>query len=94
MTQEPFALRSSLCLRFQAVEKPLAQFIFQFLELLAQGGLGDLTLRGGARKVARPHDRYDVAKLLHLPRQQLWWEKKKSISTLALNLVNYSTSKT
>jgi hypothetical protein len=55
-----------------ALEEALAEFVLELLDLLAEGGLGDVAVRGGAGKIAGLGDGEDVAELVNFHRQKLW----------------------
>lgn len=56
----------------QAVEQGLAEFLFEFGDLLAERGLGDVEPGGGAGKAARLHHGDEVPELLQFHRICLW----------------------
>jgi hypothetical protein len=49
----------------EAVEKRLAQFRFQFLDLLAERGLGDVAAFGRAAETSRFGDRDEIGQLVN-----------------------------
>lgn len=59
-------------LAFQPGEKPVAEFGFQLLNLLAERGLRHVAVRGGAAEIAHPGDGERVAELVEFHRQCLW----------------------
>ena len=62
--QEAFAGVGELGAARQAVEEAFAQLLLELLDLLAERGLGNVALLGGAREVARPGHGDDVTQLL------------------------------
>jgi hypothetical protein len=53
------------------IEQPLAQLVFQLLNLLAERRLGNVAFFGGAGEIARARHRHHVTKLVHFHRQRL-----------------------
>lgn len=56
----------------QAVEERLTQFLFEFLNLLAERGLGDVTAFGGAAEASRFSDSHKVGQLMDFHVDSLW----------------------
>jgi hypothetical protein len=57
---------------FQAVKEPLPQFHLELLNLLAQGRLGNVAMRGGPREGSLPGHRHEITELMHFHRLCLW----------------------
>ena len=71
MAEEEFAVGGEFGFAFEAVEEAFTEFIFELLDLLTEGGLGDVALFRGAGEIGRAGEGDDVTELVHFHRQYL-----------------------